>query len=195
MKLGTDIDDAARFLLAWIEKPLAIGSVTPSSPALARMVAEQVDMNILGPIIELGPGTGPVTEALVARGIPPERLVLIEFNPNFCVLLRARYPKATVIEGNAYDIEEQLSGMAVAPASAVISGLPLFTKPVSERVSLLRTALARAQPGAPFIQFTYAVTSPVPRDTPGILSHRSTPIWLNFPPARVWTYRDISRMT
>ncbi len=195
MKLGTDIDDAARFLWAWIEKPLAIGSVTPSSPSLARMVAEQVDKTLSGPIIELGPGTGPVTEALVKHGIRPERLILIEFNPNFCDLLRARYPRATVIEGSAYDLEDRLSGKEIAPASAVISGLPLFTKPPLERVALLRTALARSLPGAPFIQFTYAVTSPIPRNTPGILSHRSAPIWLNIPPARVWTYRDISRMT
>src|SRR5437588_8768417 len=104
-KNGVRIDDEFRFFRSWMEKPLAIGAVTPSGRALARTMASYVDPEIAGPIIELGPGTGPVTEALVAQGIEPARLVLVEFNPTFCRLLRQRYPKATVVQGDAYALD------------------------------------------------------------------------------------------
>src|SRR5206468_2088319 len=97
--------------------------------ALARTMAGFVDPDVPGPIIELGPGTGPVTEALVARGIDPSRLVLVEFDPTFCRLLRGRYPTATVIQGDAYGLRRLLSTLLTTPAAAVVSGLPLFTKP------------------------------------------------------------------
>src|ERR1700726_1601009 len=84
------LDDEVRFIRSWIEKPLSIGAVTPSSRVLARAMAAYVDPNTEGPVIELGPGTGPVTEALVAQGIAPARLVLVEFDPTFCRLLRQR---------------------------------------------------------------------------------------------------------
>jgi predicted O-methyltransferase YrrM len=91
-KNGIRIDDEFRFFRNWMEKPLSMGAVTPSGKALARTMAEYVDPHSDGPIIELGPGTGPVTEALVARGIDPARLVLVEFDPTFCRMLRKRYP-------------------------------------------------------------------------------------------------------
>ena len=78
------LDDEVRFIRSWLEKPLAIGAVTPSGRFLARTMARYVDPDQTGPVIELGPGTGPVTEALVERGIEPKRLVLVEFNPGFC---------------------------------------------------------------------------------------------------------------
>src|SRR2546423_521864 len=91
-KNGIRLDDEVRFIRSWIEKPLAIGAVTPSGKALARTMARYVEPQVAGPVIELGPGTGPVTEALVEQGVDPARLVLVEFNPKFCQLLRSRYP-------------------------------------------------------------------------------------------------------
>src|SRR6202163_246921 len=90
------IDDEVRFIRSWLEKPLATGAVMPSGKLLARAMARLVDTSLPGPIIELGPGTGPVTEALVAHGVDPSRLVLVEFNPVFCRLLRSRSPAASV---------------------------------------------------------------------------------------------------
>ncbi len=104
-KKGLRLDDEVRFIRSWLEKPLAIGAVTPSGTVLARTMARYVDTRIPGPVIELGPGTGPVTEALVARGVHPTRLVLVEFNPDFCRLLRQRYPEATVVQGDAYALK------------------------------------------------------------------------------------------
>ena len=76
--------DEFRFIRSWIEKPLTVGAVAPSGKALARVMANYVDPAGRGPIVELGPGTGPVTEALVERGIDPARLTLVEFDPEFC---------------------------------------------------------------------------------------------------------------
>ena len=102
------LDDDMRFLRSWIEKPLATGAVMPSGRVLARTMARYVDPDAKGPVIELGPGTGPVTEALVEQGVDPARLILVEFNPVFCRLLRSRYPMATVVQGDAYRLRRLL---------------------------------------------------------------------------------------
>src|ERR1700730_13738410 len=101
-KKGHRLDDEVRFIRSWLEKPLAMGAVTPSSRILARTMARYVEPTISGPVIELGPGTRPVTEALIEQGVDPARLVLVEFNAMFCQLLRSRFPAATVVQGDAY---------------------------------------------------------------------------------------------
>ena len=188
-KKNLRLDDEMRFIRSWIEKPLSTGAVMPSSRALARTMASYVDPQSSGPVIELGPGTGPVTEALVAHGIDPARLVLVEFNPAFCRLLRTRYPAATVIQGDAYRLRRLLETYVREPAAAVVSGLPLVTKPVRTRLRLISDALALLAPGAPFIQFTYAMVTPIPKALSGIKAEASELIWMNVPPARVWVYR------
>jgi phosphatidylethanolamine/phosphatidyl-N-methylethanolamine N-methyltransferase len=188
-KKSLRLDDEVRFIRSWIEKPLSIGAVTPSGKVLARTMAGYVDTESPGPVIELGPGTGPVTEALVARGVDPARLVLVEFNPMFCRLLRSRYPQATVVQGDAYRLRHLLETLVKEPAAAVVSGLPLMTKPLRTRLRLAGDAFSLLSPGAPFIQFTYAVVPPIPKSLNGVHAQPSEVIWMNFPPARVWVYR------
>jgi phosphatidylethanolamine/phosphatidyl-N-methylethanolamine N-methyltransferase len=163
------IDDEVRFIRSWIEKPLSTGAVTPSGKVLARTMASYVDTDAPGPVIELGPGTGPVTEALVAHGVDP--------------------PQATVVQGDAYRLKHLLGTLAREPAAAIVSGLPLLTKPLRTRLRLIWDAFALLSPGAPFIQFTYAVMPPIPRRLTGVDAAPSEVIWLNLPPARVWVYR------
>jgi phosphatidylethanolamine/phosphatidyl-N-methylethanolamine N-methyltransferase len=182
-------DDEVRFIRSWLEKPLSTGAVTPSGRVLARTMARYVEPEVPGPVVELGPGTGPVTEALVDHGVDPARLVLVEFNPMFCQLLRARFPAATVIQADAYGLRRALASVLRQPAAAMVSGLPMFTKPLRTRVRLLRDAHSLMQPGAPFVQFTYAVVPPIPRSFAGVLAEASERIWMNLPPARVWVYR------
>jgi phosphatidylethanolamine/phosphatidyl-N-methylethanolamine N-methyltransferase len=183
------LDDEMQFIRTWIEKPLSTGAVMPSSKALARTMARHVDPNASGPVIELGPGTGPVTEALVKQGVDPARLILVEFNSDFCRLLRARYPAATVVQGDAYRLRRLLETYVRSPASAIVSGLPLVTKPVRTRLRLISDAMALLAPGAPFVQFTYAMVTPIPKALNGIKAEASELIWMNVPPARVWVYR------
>jgi phosphatidylethanolamine/phosphatidyl-N-methylethanolamine N-methyltransferase len=183
------LDDEMQFIRSWFEKPLSTGAVMPSSKALARTMAGYVDPKSTGPVIELGPGTGPVTQALVQHGIDPARLVLVEFNPDFCRLLRARYPAATVVQGDAYRLRGLLERAMREPASAIVSGLPLVTKPLRTRLRLISEAMGLMAPGAPFIQFTYAMVPPIPKALPNIEAECSELIWMNLPPARVWVYR------
>jgi phosphatidylethanolamine/phosphatidyl-N-methylethanolamine N-methyltransferase len=189
-KKSLRLDDEVHFLRSWMEKPLATGAVTPSGKPLARAMASYVDPDLDGKVIELGPGTGAVTAALVEQGIDPERLVLVEFNPSFCRLLRARYPEATVVQGDAYAIRRLGGSLLRRPAAAVVSSLPLFTKPMKFRLRLVNDAFDLMHPGAPFIQFTYAVVPPIPKELEGATTECSERIWLNLPPARVWVYRQ-----
>jgi phosphatidylethanolamine/phosphatidyl-N-methylethanolamine N-methyltransferase len=183
------LDDEVRFIRTWIEKPLSIGAVTPSSRVLARAMAAYVGPQAQGPVIELGPGTGPVTEALVAQGIDPARLILLEYDPHFCRLLRQRYPAATVVQGDAYSLKRELGSRLREPAAAVVSGLPLITKPLKTRLKLVGEAFALMLPGAPFVQFTYATVPPIPRTLDRVRAEASERIWMNIPPARIWVYR------
>ena len=183
------LDDEVRFIRSWIEKPLHMGAVMPSGRVLARTMAHYVDAGAHGPVIELGPGTGAITEALIDHGIAESRLVLVEYNPGFCALLRERYPQARVVQGDAYTLRRSLNGVLQEAAAAVVSGLPLVTKPMLTRLRLIRDAFATLTPGAPFIQFTYSVVPPIPKSLPGVATEASERIWMNLPPARVWVYR------
>jgi len=188
-KRSLRLDDEVHFIRSWMEKPLATGAVMPSGKRLARAMAHCVDPDAPGPIIELGPGTGAVTAALVDLGIEQKRIVLVEFNPNFCRLLRNRYPEATVVQGDAYGLKRLLGSLLRQPAAAVVSGLPLLIKPLKLRLRLLTDAFALLAPGGPFVQFTYAVVPPIPRSYSGAYAQAAERVWFNFPPARVWVYR------
>jgi len=189
LKKPPRLDDEVRFLRSWIEKPLHVGAVMPSGKVLARTMAQYVDIGSEGPVVELGPGTGAITSALIEHGVDQKRLVLVEYNPGFCALLRDRYPHASIVQGDAYKLRDSLWEVLSAPASAVVSGLPLVTKPMLTRLKLIRDAFVAMAPGAPFVQFTYSVAPPIPRSLPGVSTEASERIWMNLPPARVWVYR------
>jgi phosphatidylethanolamine/phosphatidyl-N-methylethanolamine N-methyltransferase len=189
LKKPLRLDDEVRFLRSWIEKPLHMGAVMPSGKVLARTMAQYVDINSTGPVVELGPGTGAITSALIEHGVDQKRLVLVEYNPGFCALLRDRYPHAKVVQGDAYTLRDSLWNVLSVPASAVVSGLPLVTKPMLTRLKLIRDAFLALAPGAPFVQFTYSVAPPIPKSLPGVSTEASERIWMNLPPARVWVYR------
>lgn len=192
--LEARLADEARFIRSWLENPLLAGAVSPSSRFLARVMAHAVDPRGHAPIVELGPGTGPVTEALIEKGVDPARLVLVEYDAGFCDLLARRFPGARIVQGDAYDLAATLANALDAPPVAVVSSLPLLTRPEAIRLRLLADALDMMEPDGVFVQFTYGLVSPVPRIRKG---HRltwfeadaSAPVLRNLPPARVWAYR------
>lgn len=183
------LDDQVRFLKSWLGNPLKTGAVAPSSKYLARAMAEMVDPSLPGPVIELGPGTGVVTEALIECGVAPERIIAIEFNPDFVKLLKSRFPAATILQGDAYAVEAAVRAVTSEPAAAVISSLPLFTEPPARRIGMVEGSFGLMHAGAPFIQFSYALVSPVPKSVKGMSIQISDWVLKNVPPARVWTYR------
>lgn len=192
--LEARLADEARFILNWLENPLLAGAVSPSSRFLARVMAHAVDPAGHAPIVELGPGTGPVTEALIDKGVDPARLVLIEYDPGFCELLAKRFPGARIVQGDAYDLARTLGSALDAAPVAVVSSLPLLTKPEAIRLRLLADALELMEPDGVFVQFTYGMVSPIPRARKGrrfgwFTAEASAPVLRNLPPARVWAYR------
>src|SRR6201747_344488 len=189
LKKPLRLDDEDRLLRWWFENALHIGAVVPSGRLLARTMAQYVDIDSEGPVIELGPGTGAITNALIAHGVEQKRLVLVEYNPRFCALLRDCFPQGAGVQGDAYALRDSLWDVLKEPASAVVSGLPLVTKPMLMRLKLIREAFVALAPGAPFVQFTYSVAPPIPKSLPGVSTEASERIWMNLPPARVWVYR------
>ena len=183
--------DRARFLKTLVASPRLTGAVAPSGRALARAMAAAAGSPAHGLIVELGPGTGPVTRALIATGLPPERLVLVEYDAGFCGLLKQRFPPASVVQGDAYDLPRTLAPLAGEPIAAVVSSLPLLNQPPARRTKLIADAFALMGPSGLFVQFTYGLKSPVPHGAGGHLysAVRSRPILLNLPPAFVWAYR------
>ena len=184
--------DEARFFMSWLDNPALAGAVSPSGPFLARMMARYVDPRKAGPVIELGPGTGAITEALLERGVAPKRLILIEYESGFCSLLRRRFPGVHVLRGDAYELTKTLAGRLRRKPVAIVSSLPLLLKPEPQRLALLAEAFEHMPSDGRFIQFSYSPLSPIPRDKlteNAFQVEASSPVWLNLPPARVWVYQ------
>jgi phosphatidylethanolamine/phosphatidyl-N-methylethanolamine N-methyltransferase len=183
--------DELVFLRRLILRPRSIGAIAPSSPALARQIAAQIDPDIPGPLLELGPGTGVVTQALFARGISLERMIAIEADPDLARLMRERFPELRVIEGDAFCLDRVLPVEETGPLAGAVSGLPLLNFPPVRRRGLIMTTLGRMRPGRPFVQFSYGFTAPVPADAELAVEHAGF-VLANLPPARVWVYRRSS---
>lgn len=175
------------FLREWLADPLRVASVAPSGRALAEAMTRSIDA-ATAPVIELGPGTGAFTRALLAAGVPEQRLALIELGKNFANLLRFRMPRATVLSMDATRLAtvELFGGER---AGAVVSGLPIIAMPPRAVMMILRGAFHHLRPDGYMMQFTYAPTCPVPRsilDRLGLEAKRTGSALVNLPPATVW---------
>ena len=188
--IGSALADGGRFLRGLLRDPRRAGALAPSSVGLSRAMA-QAGAGQSGLVIELGPGTGPVTTALLAAGVAPERLVLVEYDQEFCARLRQRFPKLRVVQGDAFALATTLQEFRGQTIGAVVSSLPLLNEPAPARAGLLEQAFALMGADGVYVQFTYGLKAPIPRELAGpayVIRRRAT-IWRNLPPAHVWTYR------
>ncbi len=174
----------ADFLKGLLREPGAVSAPTPSSPALAAAIAAKVDPLQSGLVVELGAGTGAVTQALLERGVAPERLIAVEYCAYFAGLLAQRFAHITVVQGDAFAFERHLP--AGAQVAAVVSGVPLLNFPLSQRRALITRSLALQGPGGRFIQLSYGWRPPISAAF-GIAPQKII-VWRNFPPAHVWTF-------
>lgn len=181
--------DQVRFFGALLRSPKQTGAVAPTSKKLADLMASNIRVHESLPVLELGPGTGAITSGILRTGMAPDRLWAVEYSPKFCRDLRSRFPGTHIVEGNAFALEKTLGDDAPAVFDCVISGLPLLNFELSERIKLVRSGLERVPPGRPFVQFSYGVRAPVELDDPDVEMTRSTWVFGNVPPARVWLYR------
>jgi phosphatidylethanolamine/phosphatidyl-N-methylethanolamine N-methyltransferase len=171
-----------RFLAA----PRRIGAIAPSGPALARAMIAELPLTGTGTILELGPGNGVFTAAMIDRGVAPGRIVAVEYDDGMVAALRRRFPRIRAVRGDAFD-RAALQAEAPEGYAAVLSGLPLLNYPKADGSALVRGLLAAMPAGAPFVQFSYGLTPPV-APGPDLFVRRAAIIWRNAPPARVWVY-------
>jgi phosphatidylethanolamine/phosphatidyl-N-methylethanolamine N-methyltransferase len=183
------IGDELRFVKTFATSPLKMGTFTPSGRALAEAMVDHATVDAGGWTLEIGPGTGAVTDVLIDRGIPPERLVCLEYDADFCRLLQKRFPKLNVIHGDALKLDEALGRFRDTRFSAVLSGIPLLNLPKSKRLPYLESALDRLVPGGNVTQLSYGFLPPQEAMPGRLLVDKSKWVTANFPPGRIWIYR------
>lgn len=175
------------FLGELIRSPQSVSAVAPSSKTLAALMTAELQ-GCSRPVIELGPGTGVFTQALLDRGVPESRLGLVELNERFCRRLRASYPNAKVHQVKAEQLATVDFGFDVPPM-AVVSGLPPLSFSPRCRYKILSQAFQVLGQGAAFYQFTYGLTCPVSDRILDRLNLKATKIGTalaNVPPASVY---------
>lgn len=177
------------FLRGFLARPWKVASPIPSGPKLARIIAEQIDPEPGGILLELGPGTGAVTRAIRERGIAEEDLVLVESDPEFVTLLRSAFPRARVLEGDAFSFSNLL-GNDTRGVRAIVSGLPVVPEPPERKRVFLESAMNTLAPGKPFVQFSYSNRPPLPQ-IDGVEIERAATVWQHIWPMRIWVYRRL----
>lgn len=185
----TRIMDAASpglFLREWIAQPGHVGSIWPSSHRLARSMAAHVPLRGDGLVVELGAGTGVVTQALLERGISADRLRVVERAPAFVQHLRRRFPAVQVLQGDATALEGLLP--EGVPVDAVVSSLPLRSLAQADVEAILDQWRALVRPGGLLVQFTYALQGQAPGFDDCFVQCGRRFVWRNLPPAKVMTF-------
>lgn len=182
-------DDELRFFRGWLEKPRAVGSIVPTSSVTARRMASVIDTTSGLPVLELGPGTGVITRAILERGVPPENLYAIEYSEDFADFLRMEFPDANIIQGDAFDLDKTLGEHSGLKFDSVVSGVPLLNFPVARRIAYIEGILDRLPEGRPIVQLTYGPLSPVPPGRGNYTVSHLDFVFRNVPPTQLWVYR------
>lgn len=187
-RISEKFDDEIRFFKGWMDGPKTVGAITPTSPVTARRMASVIDVSSGLPVLELGPGTGAVTKAILDRGVRPENLVSIEYSPDFFAGLVAAYPGVRFLQGDAFDLDNVLADDGGTRFDSIISAIPLLSFPMPERIALVDRMLDRLPAGRPFVQISYSAVSPVsPRQSRFDIKPLDW-VMRNIPPARLWIY-------
>lgn len=179
--------DALLFFRAWLSAPLQVASVTPSGRALASLMTSEISADT-GTVMELGPGTGVFTEALLNRGVCESDLILVEYGIDFARELTMRFPAATTLWMDAAQLRK-VELQTSAPIGAVLSGLPLLSMPVRKVIAILEGAFSLLRHDGAFYQFTYGPRCPIPRpllDRLGLKATFMGRTLANVPPAAVY---------
>ncbi|WP_241749049.1 class I SAM-dependent methyltransferase [Teichococcus aerophilus] len=182
----------ALFLGRWLRHPLRMGSVVPSSPALCRRIARHTRWQSDEIVVELGAGTGVVSRALLEAGLPPEKLVVVEIEPDMASHLRDTLPGVTVLTGDAFALPDILPRALHGKVGTAICGIPLVLLPQPQQQRFV-DAVEAVAPGKGFLLYTYCATSPLPYARLGLRAKREAWTPLNVPPASVWRYVPTGR--
>jgi phosphatidylethanolamine/phosphatidyl-N-methylethanolamine N-methyltransferase len=187
--LAERFDEELKFFKNWIDMPKAVGAIVPTSSITARKMASVVNPASDLPVLELGPGTGVITKAILQAGIKPENLWSIEYSADFVEHLREHYPAVNVIHGDAFDLNKTLGDKADQRFDSVVSAVPLLSFPVPQRIAYVEALLDRLPVGRPVVQITYSPRSPVPAHKGNYVVEHLDLVLRNIPPAQLWIYR------
>lgn len=187
--LAERFDEELRFFRGWMDKPKAVGAIAPTSSVTARRMASVVRPETDDLVLELGPGTGVITRAILERGVKPQNLISVEYGGDFVARLRADYPEVNVVHGSAFDLDTVLAPWKGRSFDSVISAIPQLNFPTAERIALMEQLLDLMPPGRPVMQITYGTVSPLPAGRGSYSVERFDFVMRNIPPAHLWIYR------
>lgn len=188
-RFGRKFDEEIRFFKGWIDGPKQVGAILPTSAITARRMASVINPRSGLPVLELGPGTGVITKAILGRGVQPENLVAIEYSSDFYQHLTHTYPGVRFINGDAFDLDRTLGDLKDLKFDSVISGIPLLNFPMQARIELLESLLDRMPPGRPVVQISYGPVSPIVARPDRYHIQHFDFVVRNIPPAQLWVYR------
>jgi phosphatidylethanolamine/phosphatidyl-N-methylethanolamine N-methyltransferase len=188
-RCGKKFDEEIRFFKGWRSNMKAVGSIVPTSGITARRMASVVNPHSGLPVLELGPGTGVITKAILQKGVQPANLVSIEFSTDFYQHLVKTYPDVDFINGDAFDLDKTLGTRRDQKFDSVVSAVPLLNFPMHMRVSLIDDLLSRIPVGRPVIQISYGPLSPVVAMPDRYQISHYDFVVRNIPPAQLWVYR------
>src|SRR5579872_5187741 len=169
--------DYALFFGLWLQKPLQIAAVTPSSKRFAQVMAELVDLDRPGPVLELGAGTGGITRGLLEAGCPRDRLIALEREPSLATALQRSFPGIATIVGDATTLGEHFARLRIDRLCAVVSSLPIKWFPLAAQRAIVAPCLRLLGPGGVFLQMTNAFASPIAIEPLGIAGERIAHVW------------------
>jgi len=182
------VKEGELFFRQWLRSPKSMGSVLPSSRVLARAIAKEVAWQPGQYVVELGGGTGAITQGLIEHGIPRDRIIVIELDGSLYSYLKDRLTGCTVIQGDATRLDEILARQGVGEVGTVLSGLPMVGMPEAFQRAIVEQSFKVMKPGSFMLQYSYSPIAPVPAARFGITAKIARYVLWNFPPAAVWRY-------
>lgn len=188
-RFGRKFGEEIRFFRGLMDKPRSVGAIMPTSSITARKMASVINPHSDLPVLELGPGTGVITKAILARGVPAEKIYSIEYSSDFYQHLVEQFPAVNFIHGDAFDLDRTLADLGDQKFDSVISGIPLLNFPMHQRIALLESLLDRMPAGRPVVQFSYGPVSPIIAMPDRYHIQHFDFIMRNIPPAQIWLYR------
>lgn len=173
--------------------PLQLGTPIPSSPALGRLIASHIGARKNGLTVEIGGGTGVITRQLLAAGVPADRLLVLEIDPEMADYLRATLPEANVTTGDARDLPALLPPSWRGRVDTIVSGIPMAVLSAAYQRQLIDAMFSALAEDGRYLQYTFTLGgSPVRARRLGLTARRLGTTFGNFPPASVWTYQPIA---
>ncbi len=188
MSQVTDVKESELFFRQWLRSPKSMGSILPSSMALARAVAAAVAWEPGQTVIELGAGTGAISQGLLERGIPSESIMMIELDESLYDYLRNRFPGVRVVHGDATRLSDIVAEQEIDQVSTVVSGLPIVNMPFDFQNAIVTESLKAMQNDGFMLQYSYSPIRPIPAKRLGIKAEIVRFVLLNVPPATVWRF-------